>query len=140
MFLYTYLMPSVIHFIMCATCMKTCPSLSNPANTSPCGCSRPITNRNNNHKHIKQIKDRLPKHFPHPFIILKVRTESGTSRSCGETKTIKPKRCAGADKHNRLTEAKQPVGPGGIYYKENKEKGFQRRTEVQFVGSCWTST
>lgn len=40
------------------------------------GCCELITNGNNNHKHIIQIKDPLPKNFALPFIILKVRGPS----------------------------------------------------------------
>lgn len=61
-----------------STCVPACenippptPILSNHANIAPCGCGELITNRNNNHKHIKQIKDRLPEHFAQPFIIFK---------------------------------------------------------------------
>lgn len=51
-----------------------CHSSSNSPHISLSGCWELITNGNNNHKrNIIQIKDRLPKHFAPPFIILKVR-------------------------------------------------------------------
>lgn len=103
--------------IYCTCCCmgKTCHSLSNSPHNSLSDCCQLITNRNKNHKHIIQTKDRLPKHFALPSIILKVQAQSGISRSYGETKTIKPKRCAAADKHNRQTEAKRLRVPRGIY-------------------------
>lgn len=51
-----------------------CHSSSNSPHISLSSCYELITNENNNHKHnIILIKDRLPKHFALPFIILKVR-------------------------------------------------------------------
>lgn len=130
--------------ISCTCCCmgKTCHSLSKSPRFSISSCCQLITNRNNNHKHIIQIKDRLPKHFALPFIILKVQAQSGISRSYGETETVKPKRCAAADKHNRQAEAKQLLMPWGIYFFERrkKENSFHTQTEVPFVGSCWMST
>lgn len=46
-------------------------ALSNSANIPQRSCGQLIADRNNNHKHIKQIKDRLPKHSAQPFIIMK---------------------------------------------------------------------
>lgn len=119
---------------------KTCHSLSKSPRFSLSSCCQLITNRNNNHKHIIQIKDRLPKHFALPFIISKVQAQSGISRSYGETKTIKPKRCAAADKLNRQAEAKQLLMPWGIYlfiyffWKEEESKQF---SYTDWSGVCW---
>ncbi len=106
------------------------------------GCCKLITNENNNHKHIVQIKDRLSEHFALHFIIFKVCSSVRHKLILRRNKDHKkPKRWAAADKHNRQTVGTQSSYecPRGFIAKKEKEKGCTISTEVVFVVSCWTS-
>lgn len=115
----------------------TCHSFSNSPHISPSSCCELITNGNNNHKHITQIKDRLPKHFALPFIILKVRGPVRHKQILRRNKDYKTQRDVLLQINTTdRGEAKLLWVPRGIIKKKERERERKRFSHTDWSGVC----